>query len=103
MNSKLINRYRSFLLWFAFLVAILVPIAASLTSPLLAWREPVYVVGGFFGVMSLALLLAQPMLAAKYLPGVSYQVSKRIHRWVGCALIISVMIHVVALWFVLAP
>ena len=33
-----------------------------LASPLLAWREPVYIVAGLAGVLAFALLLMQPLL-----------------------------------------
>ena len=40
------------------------------TSPLLQWREPIYIGAAFAGVLALALLLLQPLLAARLLPGV---------------------------------
>ena len=84
-------------------MAVAVPIAGAVTSPLLEWREPIYIVGGFLGVISITLLLAQPMLAAGHLPGLSRPFSRRLHRWVGGALVLSVMIHVGALWLTSPP
>lgn len=103
MNSNPTNRIRAYLIWFAFLVAVAVPIAGTVASPLLAWRDPVYIVAGFAGVIAMTLLLAQPMLVAGYLPGISRSYSRRIHRWVGATLVLSVVIHVAALWLTSPP
>ena len=53
------------------MIAVAVPVAAAAMSPLLAWRDPVYIAAGFAGVVAMALLLFQPLLAAGQLPGVS--------------------------------
>jgi hypothetical protein len=52
-------------------IAICVPIAAAAASPLLAWRQPVYIIAGFAGIAAMALLLLQPLLAAGLLPGLT--------------------------------
>ena len=41
---------RATLIWTALVLAILAPIAAAATSPLLAWRQPVYIAAGFAGI-----------------------------------------------------
>lgn len=77
-------------------------IAASLAvaagSEYLQYRTPIYVAAGFAGVVALALLLVQPLLAAGLLPGVSLQAGRNIHRWTGVALLLAVAVHVVGLW-----
>ncbi|MEL7174650.1 MAG: hypothetical protein AAFN05_17005, partial [Pseudomonadota bacterium] len=62
---------RAILIWAVLAAALIVPVAVAATSPLLAWREPVYIAAGFAGVVTLGLLLLQPLLAGGYLPGVS--------------------------------
>jgi hypothetical protein len=54
---------RATLIWFAITAAVAVPVAMAAASPLLAWREPIYVAAGFAGVISRVLLLVQPLLA----------------------------------------
>ncbi|MFK7878211.1 ferric reductase-like transmembrane domain-containing protein [Roseobacter sp.] len=103
MKSQPVSRKRVYLVWSAFLLVVIAPIAGAALSPLLAWREPVYVVAGFAGVIAFALLLAQPVLIAGYLPGISLKISKRVHRWVGATLVIFVVVHVAALWLTSPP
>ena len=61
---------KTLLIWIALGIAVLVPIVLSLNSPLLAWRDPVYIAAGLSGVLALALLLFQPLLAIGALPRV---------------------------------
>lgn len=97
------SRTRKALIWAAVAVAVAVPLAAAAASPLLAWREPVYIAGGFAGVVALALMLFQPMLIGGYLPGPSARSGRRLHRWIGATLVAVVLIHVVALWITSPP
>ena len=94
---------RAILAWAALGLAAAVPIAVAATSPLLAWRGPVYVAAGFAGVIALALLLVQPLLAGGYLPGLSGPRGRRAHRWVGVALVAAVALHVAGLWLTSPP
>jgi predicted ferric reductase len=96
-------RARDGVIWVTLAVAILVPIVAAVRSPLLAWRDPVYIVGGVAGVVALALLLLQPLLAAGYLPGLSRPGRRYLHRWIGGGLVVAVVIHVGALWITSPP
>ena len=50
---------------------ICVPIALAMTSDLLQWRGTVYILAGLAGIFALGLLLVQPLLIARYLPGFS--------------------------------
>ncbi len=97
------SRGRSTLIWCTLAIAIAVPIAAAAASPLIAWRQPVYIAAGFAGVVAMALLLIQPLLAGGYLPNHSLRRSRQIHRWVGAALVAAVVIHVAALWITSPP
>jgi predicted ferric reductase len=85
------------------MTAVVVPIAAAAVSPLLAWREPVYILAGFAGIFGMTLLLVQPLLAAGELPGLSVVASRRCHRGVGVVLVLAVLIHVAALWITSPP
>src|SRR5262249_16171689 len=70
-----------------------VPIAAAAVSPLLAWRGPVYILAGFAAIIALGLLLVQPMLIGGYLPGLLGYRGRRVHYWIGGALVLPVVIH----------
>ncbi len=97
------SRTRTILIWGALGAAIAVPVIAAAASPLLAWRQPVYILAGFAGIVGMALLLMQPLLAGGYLPGLSTLLSRRLHRWTGITLVSAVVIHVVGLWITSPP
>ena len=90
-------------IWVAVVIAIAVPIGAAAMSPLLEWRDPVYIAAGFAGVLAMALMLLQPLLATGHLPGFAVPTGRRIHRWVGSLLFLTVVIHVAALWVTSPP
>ena len=94
---------RSALMGAALTAAIAVPLAAAGNSPLLQWREPIYVAAGFAGIIAMALLLVQPLLAGHILPGISTRRARRVHRWIGAGLIAAVVVHVAALWVTSPP
>ncbi len=94
---------RSVLIWAALATALVVPAAIAARSPLLAWRDPVYIAAGFAGVVALGLLLLQPLLAGGYLPGLRARLGRRVHAWVGAGLVAAVLVHVGALWLTSPP
>ena len=94
---------RAALIWIALASAIGVPIAIAATSPLLAWRNAVYILAGFAGMIALGLLLVQPLLAAGYLPGLSAYRGRRAHHWIGGALVVAIVVHVAGLWITSPP
>lgn len=96
-------RLRPVLTWGALGGLLLWPLWVAATSPLLAWREPVYIVGAFAGVVALALLVVQPLLAVGKLPGLGVRRSRRIHAFVGAGLVTAVVVHVVGLWVTSPP
>ena len=81
-------------------LAILVPLAVAATSPLLQWRQPVYVAAGFAGVVGLGLMLLQPLLAGGAMPGVNW---RSLHRALGALLVAAVVVHVAGLWITSPP
>jgi predicted ferric reductase len=93
----------SALLWLGLLIAVAVPIAIAAASPLLQWRDPIYIIAGFAGIIGLALLLAQPLLVGGYLPGLAGHTGRRAHRWIGCGLLAAIVIHVAGLWLTSPP
>ena len=91
------------LIWVAVAAAVCVPIAAAAASPLLAWRDPVYILAGFAGIIALGIVLIQPLLIGGYLPGLSGRIGRRAHLWIGAALVVAVVIHVGGLWITSPP
>lgn len=94
---------RAILVWVALAVAVIAPVAIAATSPLLAWRDPVYIVAGFAGAVAMALLLVQPLLAAGYLPGLRARRGRYVHFRVGIGLLVAVVVHVLGLWLTSPP
>ena len=91
------------LIWGLVAIAMAVPMAASVASPQLAWRDPIYIAAGFAGVVALALLLVQPLLISGYMPGLSARRGRRIHPWIGGVLLLAIVIHVGGLWITSPP
>ncbi len=91
------------LFWAVLAVAIGVPIAVAMASPLLAYRGPVYILAGLAGIIALGLMLVQPVLIAGYVPGLSAYRARRVHQWIGGALVVAVVIHVAGLWYTSPP
>ena len=94
---------RATLVWIALATAVCVPIVLAATSPQLAWRGPVYILAGFSGIVALGLMLVQPLLIAGYLPGLSAFRGRRVHHWIGGALVAAIVIHVAGLWITSPP
>lgn len=103
MNVKKNSLARAALTWVALLLCGSVPVVASAASPLLAWRDPIYIAAGFAGVIALALLFVQPILIGGYMPGTTPARTRRLHRWVGATLVVSIIIHVAGLWITSPP
>ena len=94
---------RKLLIWIAVLLAVLLPLALAVNSPLLQWRSIPYIVAGIAGVLGLGVLLVQPLLAGRHLPGLSPIQNIRVHRIAGGALVFLVVAHVVGLWISSPP
>ncbi len=94
---------RAILIWAALAAAVCLPIGAAAASELLEWRGPVYIVSGFAGIALLGLVLVQPLLAGGYLPGLSGIRGRQAHRWIGGALVATVVLHVGGLWITSPP
>jgi predicted ferric reductase len=91
------------LIWAALLALMFIPVVIAIFSPLLQWRQPVYIIAGFAGVLGLSFLLIQPLFAADLLPGLKRRQSRRCHKWLGIILLASVIVHVAGLWITSPP
>lgn len=100
---KKFNKAWSILIWALLAFAIATPILLAAYSPLLAWRDPIYIVASFAGILGLVILLLQPLLAGGYLPDLSIRQMRNLHRYCGLALVIAVTIHVGGLWLTSPP
>jgi predicted ferric reductase len=94
---------RAALIWAVLAAAIGVPIALAATSPFLEWRDTIYIAACFAGIIALGFLLIQPLLIAGLLPGLSALRARRVHHWVGGALCVAIIVHVVGLWITSPP
>ena len=97
------SRARTLAIWAVLAVAVAVPLGLAAFSPQLAWRGPVYIAAGFAGVIAMGLVLLQPLLAGGYLPGFAAMRGRRVHFWVGSALVAAVIVHVAGLWLTSPP
>lgn len=97
------GRGRHALGWTLVLSCSLVALGFALSSDLLAWRDPIYILAGVAGVTALILLLFQPLLATGMLPPLSVLRGRRIHRLTGLVLLLCVTVHVVGLWITSPP
>jgi hypothetical protein len=91
------------LAWTGLLLVMAAPVLVAAASPYLAARNPAYIVGGFAGIVCLALFVIQPLLAAGYLPGPSLPQQRRWHRGVGVAIVACVLLHVGGLYLTSPP
>jgi len=94
---------RAILTWTALGGAVAIPIGVAATSPLLAWRDPVYIAACFAGVVAMTLVFVQPLLVGGYLPGLTARQGRLVHLWVGTGLVAAVVVHVVGLWLTSPP
>ncbi len=91
------------LIWAVLIAAIGVPVALAATSPFLEWRDAIYIAAGFAGIIALGLLLVQPLLIGGYLPGLPAWRGRRVHHWIGGALVVAIVVHVAGLWVTSPP
>lgn len=76
-------------------------ILAAAASPLLQWRDPVYIAAGFAGLLAFVLMSFQPLLMIRTLYHPIH--ARRIHAWIGIALLGAVIVHVGGLWITSPP
>lgn len=91
------------LIWVGLVLVFLLPLSAAAFSPLLAWRDPIYITAGFAGIVALCLVLTQLMLIGGLVPGAQGRRGRHIHKWVGLLLVATVVLHVAGLWLTSPP
>ncbi|MCK0120485.1 ferric reductase-like transmembrane domain-containing protein [Loktanella sp. F6476L] len=89
--------------WIGLFCAVTVPIAAAGFSPLLAWRDPIYIVAGFAGITAMVGLLLQTLLASRALPTIHPMTQRKLHRIMGGVLVAAIIAHVGGLWISSPP
>ena len=89
---------RHSVIWILLCVAVATPLIAASQSPLLAWRQPVYIAAGFAGIIALCLMLVQPLLIGGSLPGLRAATRWYLHRLTGVLIVTMVLAHVGGLW-----
>jgi predicted ferric reductase len=90
-------------IWTIVIATAAIPSALTLNSPLLQWRDPVYIVAGFAGVIGMVLVFLQPLLVGGRLPGLAGARGRVVHRSVGVALVLAVVVHIAGLWITSPP
>lgn len=96
-------RIKTLLVWMALAIIIAVPLIGAMNSPLLAWRQPIYIIAGFAGIIAMCLLLVQPLLIAGHLFPIKGPTARRIHQAIGAMLALSLLAHVIGLWITSPP
>ena len=91
------------MIWTVVLVAVGSPVAIAAQSPLLEWRDAVYIIGGFAGIVALSLMLLQPLLVIGDVPLLSGRRGRRAHVFLGLAITGLIGVHVVGLWVTSPP
>jgi len=81
----------------------LVPLALSAASPLLQWRQPIYILAGFAGVVGMAVMVLQPLLVVGAMPGAPAANQRKWHRVFGVGLLVAVLVHIGGLWITSPP
>ena len=94
---------RALLIWGGVALASVLPLVLAGYSPLLAWRQPMYILSGFAGILGLGLMLVQPLAVAGMLPGLGGAAGRRAHRWIGALIVLAVIVHVAGLWITSPP
>ncbi len=85
-------------LWVLLAAVIGFPILIAVLSPLQVGRDAIYITGSFGGIVCLALLLIQPLLAAGCFPAGRLSQQQRWHRLVGVAILFTLFLHIAGLY-----
>jgi predicted ferric reductase len=97
------KKIRSIFVWLCVIAVVSVPIVLAAGSEYLQYRSLVYIIAGFAGIIGLALLLVQPLLIGRDLPGIDASRSRIMHAWSGGLLVFMVVVHVAGLWITSPP
>jgi predicted ferric reductase len=94
---------KAILIWCGLALVVVLPVAVAANSPLLQWREPIYILAGLAGIVAMATMLCQPLLVGGRLPGLARRKGRQAHGAVGIILILMVVFHVAGLWVTSPP
>lgn len=94
---------KSLLIWTGLACVMVGPLVVSAMSPLLAWRDAIYIAASFAGVFAMTILVLQPLLGGAVLPGLSRQRSRKVHQLSGILLLAALVLHVGGLWITSPP
>lgn len=97
------SRLRSGVIWAVLALLLIGPVGVAARSELLQWRDGTYIVAGLSGIIGLALMLLQALLATARVPGIGPGLSRRAHLWLGLGLLAAIVIHVGGLWLTSPP
>lgn len=103
MSAPQQSKTRAGLVWGVISIASAAALYLAATSPLLEWRDPIYIIAGLSGIVALIFLGMQPLLAKGMVPAMALATSRRLHRWLGIGVLAAVIIHVGALWITSPP
>jgi predicted ferric reductase len=95
--------WRKGLIWLALVLALSTPLWLAAYSPLLAWRDPTYIIAGFAGIAAMALMLVQPLLIRGAIPDFGGAHARRTHFWLGLGILALIVLHVAGLWLTSPP
>lgn len=90
----------------ALAIMLALPVVLALFSPYLPYRSPIYLVAGFAGILTLPLLVVQPLLPiqpATQTPGSRAFRRRKWHRLLGPVLLVLTLVHVTGLYFTSPP
>ena len=95
--------FRALLTWVGLLCLLLAPPLAAAFSPLIAWRDLIYIVAGLAGILALSLVVLQLLLVGGFVPAAKGLRARHAHKWVGFLLVAAVSIHLIGLWITSPP
>lgn len=75
----------------------------AIFSPLIAWRDPIYIAAGLSGILALSLVVFQLLLIGGFVPTVMGFRARQVHKWVGFLLAVAVTVHLIGLWITSPP
>jgi len=94
---------RTWAVWTALGALMAVPVVLAGLSPLLAYRDAPYIAAGLGGALALSMLLVQPLLGLRALPGLAPAQARMAHRAIGLLLSAAVTVHIGGLYLTSPP
>ena len=94
---------RSALLWTVLIIGTIGPLALAGLSPLLEWRDLIYILASLTGILAFCLMLVQPIWAMGGSVEIPAKIRRGLHRWGGIGILGLVLAHVGGLWITSPP